>query len=202
LNSPGVWLLAAALAPLLGLALLLWRQFSLEAPQVPLAEVPPSCPGLCFLSHRAHRRFPFQHLFIRITPQDPAWPARRPDLFSRRDAAGRPYCTLGAGPKDGNLFLEFNRGFDLRDPASFTEAIPCRDLAEENARIASLLASHAAYGQALPFAACSRVSGPGYNCNSMMRSLADRAGVPTPAFARHMLLCPGTGRPLPPTAFS
>jgi hypothetical protein len=187
---------------LLGLpGALLWRLYSLEAPRIPLPPRPPSRPGLWYCSHRADVRFPFQHLFIRITPSDGAWAARRPDLFSRRDDAGRPYCTLGAGPRDGKLYLEFNRAFDLGDPVGFEEAVPCRDGAEENARISALLDAAGAYGQTLEFAAWSRVSGPGYNCNSMIRTLAERAGQPLPVFAGHALLCPGIGRGLPGSAF-
>jgi len=180
---------------------LLWRLYSLEAPRVPLPPRPPSRPGLWYCSHRADVRFPFQHLFIRITPSDAGWAGRRPDLFGQCDADGLPYCTLGAGPRDGKLFLEFNRGYDLRDPVGFEEAIACRDAVEENARLSALLDAAAAYGQSLEFAAWSRISGPGYNCNSMIRELAERAGQPGPGFARHTLLCPGIGRGLPKSAF-
>ena len=194
--------LVLALLPLLGgTGALLWRLHSLEAPRVPLPPRPPSRPGLWYCSHRADVRFPFQHLFIRITPSDGAWAARRPDLFGQSDADGTPYCTLGAGPRDGKLFLEFNRAYDLRDPVGFEEAIPCRNVGEENARISALLDAAGAYGQSLDFAAWSRISGPGYNCNSMIRELAERAGLPGPGFARHFLLCPGIGRGLPKTAF-
>jgi hypothetical protein len=181
--------------------ILLWRLYSLEAPRVPLPPRPPSRPGLWYCSHRADARFPFQHLFIRITPPDGGWAARRPDLFSQWDADGTPYCTLGAGPRDGKLFLEFNRAYDLHDPVGFEERIPCRDAAEEDARISALLDAAGAYGQSLAFAAWSRISGPGYNCNSMIHELALRAGQPGPAFARHTLLCPGIGRGLPKAAF-
>ncbi|HTA16479.1 MAG TPA: hypothetical protein VK786_01885 [bacterium] len=180
---------------------LLWRLYSLEAPRVPLPPRPPSRPGLWYCSHRADVRFPFQHLFIRITPSESAWAVRRPDLFGQSDADGTPYCTLGAGPREGKLFLEFNRSYDLRDPVSFEEPIPCRDAVEENARISALLDAAGAYGQSLEFAAWSRISGPGYNCNSMIHELAGRAGLPGPDFARHFLLCPGIGRGLPKTAF-
>lgn len=181
---------------------LLLRLFSLEAPQVPLGPHPPSRPGLWYCSHRATRGIPFQHLFIRLTPADPAWALRRPDLFRTVDGAGRRYCTLGAGPKEGKLFLEFNRSYDLGDPVSFEEPLPGPVGDEENARIAALLASFDAYDQSLEFAAWSRVSGPGYNCNSMTASLARRAGMPGPGFARHRFLCPGLGRRLPKEAFS
>jgi hypothetical protein len=184
------------------LALLLGRLFSLEAPQVPLPESPPSRPGLWYLSHRAHRKFPFQHLFLRITPTDPGWALQRPDLFCGRDAEGRPYCTLGAGPRDGKLALAFNRPTDLRDPVSFEEPIPCSGLEQENARIAALVRAFGDYSQELPFAAFSRVSGPGYNCNSMSRELARRAELPPPGFAAHFLLCPGIRRGLPREAFA
>jgi hypothetical protein len=161
--------------------LLLWRLYSLEEPRIPLPPRPPSRPGLWYCSHRADVRFPFQHLFIRITPSDGAWAARRPDLFGHSDADGTPYCTLGAGPRDGKLFLEFNRAYDLRDPVGFEEPILCRNADEENAHISALLDAAGAYGQSLEFAAWSRISGPG--------------------FARHTLLCPGIGRGLPKTAF-
>jgi hypothetical protein len=156
---------------------------------------------LWYLSHRADRRFPFQHLFLRITPANGAWAEKRPDLFRQRDAEGRVYCTLGAGPKEGKLRLEFNRGFDLGDPLSFAEPIASRGGPEEDARIAALLESFDAYGQDLDFAAVSRLTGPGYNCNSMVRSLAERAGMPPPHFARHPFLCVGLGRALPQGAF-
>lgn len=119
----------------------------------------------------------------------------------RRDDTGRPFCTLGAGPRAGLLHLEFNRAYDLGDPASFEEDIPCRDLREENARIAALLEAAEAYGQGLAFAAWSRISGPGYNCNSMITELGQRASLPRPAFTRYFLLCPGIGTGLPTDAF-
>jgi hypothetical protein len=192
-------LLILSLPALLGA--LLWRLYSLEAPRIPLPPRPPSRPGLWYCSHRADKRFPFQHLFIRITPADRGWASRRPDLFRNTDEAGRPYCTLGAGPRDGKLFLGFNRAFDLGDPVGFEEAIPCLDDGQESVRIAALLDAAEAYGQSLDFAAWSRLSGPGYNCNSMIRTLAGRAGLALPAFARHLLVCPGIGRSLPKEAF-
>jgi len=196
----GLFLVSIALPAAL-LAALLWRLFSLEAPQRRQADPPPSRPGLWYQSHRAHRRFPFQHLFIRITPFDPAWARRRPDLFLRRDAEGMPYCTLGAGPRDGRLVLEFNRGYDLGDPVSFEEPIPSSGVAEEDARVDALLAAFGAYTQDLDFAAWSRVSGRGYNCNSMVSSMARRSGMPLPGFARHGFLCPGLGIELPAKSF-
>jgi hypothetical protein len=189
------------LTPVFLAGAILWRLYSLEAPQVRLPEAPPSRPGLWYFGHRADRRFPFQHLFIRITPTDPSWAVSRPDLFCRRDGGGRPYCTLGAGPRGGLLFLEFNRAYDLGDPASFEEAIPSRDLGEENARIAALLEAAESYGQGLAFAAWSRISGSGFNCNSMITELGRRAALPGPQFTRHFLLCPGIGKGLPGDAF-
>ncbi|HTB22960.1 MAG TPA: hypothetical protein VK914_09660 [bacterium] len=195
-------LLLVILTPLALLGALLWRLYSLEAPRIPLPPAPPPRPGLWYCSHRADKRLPFQHLFIRITPTDQGWAGRRPDLFIRRDAAGSSYCTLGAGPRAGKLFLEFNRGFDLGDPVGFEEPIPCADALEENGRISALLEAADAYAQALDFTAWSRISGRGYNCNSMIRALAGRAGLPRPRFGRHLLLCPGLGRGLPPSAFA
>jgi len=195
-------LLLLILTPPALLGALLWRLYGLEAPRSPLPPRPPARPGLWYCSHRADRRFPFQHLFIRLTPSDASWAGRRPDLFSQRDAAGSAYCTLGAGPRDGKLYLEFNRGFDLGDPVGFEEPIPSADSAQENLRIATLLDAADSYGQELEFAAWSRISGRGYNCNSMVRTLAGRSGLPRPRFSRHLLLCPGIGRGLPDTAFA
>jgi len=187
--------------PFLFLGALVWRLRRLEAALHPLPPRPPSRPGLWFLGHRADRRLPFQHLFLRLTPSDDGWAARRPDLFTQVDAQGRFYCTLGAGPQGGKLVLEFNRNFDVHDPVSFEEPCACRDLADENARILALLDAATAYNQALDFTAWSLRTGRGYNCNSMMRALADRAGLDTPKFSRHLLLCPGIERGLPPQAF-
>lgn len=173
----------------------------LEAPRRPLPPEPPSRPGLWFMAHRADRRFPFQHLFLRITPRDPAWAARRPDLFCQVDEGGRTYCTLGAGPRLGKLFLAFNRGYDLGDPVAFEEEAPRLEGGSEDERIAALLDAAQAYRQELEFSAWSRVSGRGYNCNSMVHELAARAALGLPRFARRFLLCPGIGRGLPGDAF-
>ncbi len=190
---------AFAVGLLVGGLLLCLR--ALEAPLVPLPVRPPSRPGIWFMAHRADRRFPFQHLFLRLTPADPAWVQRRPDLFARLDDGGRPYCTLGAGPVAGRLFLEFNRGFDLADPVGFEERAGTEGPGGEDGAIAALLEAAAAYGQGLTFSSLSRISGPGYNCNSMVHELAARAGLGLPRFARVWMLCPGIGRRLPPRAF-
>jgi hypothetical protein len=72
---------------------------------------------------------------------------------------------------------------------------------EENARIEALFKAAEAYGQSLAFTAWTRVSGRGYNCNSMIHALAARAGLDMPRFSRRLMLCPGAGRGLPESAF-
>ncbi|MGH7442956.1 MAG: hypothetical protein ACREKE_09820 [bacterium] len=194
---------------ILGLAVVVFLAFlfCLEAPQIPLPLRPPSRPGLWCMAHRADRRFPFQHLFFRLTPADPSWATHRPDLFSHQDKEGRYYCTLGAGPREGKLFLEFNRHFDLGEPVSFEGALAPTDGGVrgdtdwENLRIEALLVAASAYEQGLGFTAWSRVSGGGYNCNSMIHELAARAEVFLPSFSRIVMLCPGVGKGLPPAAF-
>ena len=193
--SPWVWGPPAAVAGVLA------RLYAIEGRRRVLPPSPPSRPGLWFYAHRAHRLLPFQHFFFRITPTDGHWPKLFPRIFERRDAAGRPYCTLGAGPRDGYLALEFNRKFDLEDPITFEEAVVFRDADEEAAVIEAVLKAALCYDQSLRFAAWSRVTGNGYNCNSMVRELADRAGIPTPAYAWKFMLCPGFGRGLPGRVF-
>jgi hypothetical protein len=184
-------ILVLILAPIGALALLLGWQYSLELPQAYLPPEPPSRSGLWMMSHRAHRKFPFQHLFLRLTPGDQGWAQRRPDLFCHRDDAGRVYATLGAGPKDGKLVLAFNRPTDLGDPVSLEERLPVDGMVAENAAIEALIAAAARYRNHLPFVAWSQISGKGYNCNSLMAALCEDTGLPVADFAKWFLVCPG-----------
>jgi hypothetical protein len=168
-----------------------------EAPQIYQPDLPYSRPGLWFCAHRASRKYSFQHLFIRITPHNPDWVTKHPDLFSGRDDAGLPFCTLGAGPKEGKLFLQFNRRQDLRDPVSFEAAVAC----DEDAAIASLIQSQQRYQQQLAFNAWPPVTGFGYNCNCMISALARGAGLRLPKFASRFMRCPGIERPVPEENF-
>ena len=178
------------------IAVVLSWQYSLEAPQVWLPPAPPSRPGLWMMSHRAHRKLPMQHLFLRLTPQDQSWAQRRPDLFCHMDDAGLVYTTLGAGPepreaKDRKLALAFNRAPDLADPISLEERLPVEGMAAENAAIEALLAAAGRYHNHLSFVAWSQISGKGYNCNSIIAALCEDTGLPLAKFATWFLVCPG-----------
>jgi hypothetical protein len=192
----------ATLAALLlgGIAAILLRLRSLELPQVKPAQNPAPRPGIWFCAHRAKRWITLQHLFLRISPRDPSWAERYPLVFVHKDSMGNPFCTLGAGPFEGRLKLEFNRHYDINDPISFEEPVPFESLEQENGRIATLLASAARYKQGLPFRTLP--SSHGYNCNSIISALALRAGLPLPQFSKTFLLCIGTGTPVPDRDFN
>lgn len=181
---------------LLGMFLRAFLVFG-ELPQVSQAPHWESRPGLWFCTHRAVRKYKYQHLFLRLTPRDPSWAARYPEIFNHRDREGLLFATLGAGPKEGKLFLEFNRGFDLKDPVSFEKESLSKDLDTENRRVESLLTNAAAYKQLLSFSAWGPYSGFGYNCNAMISSLAFLAGMRLPWFCHRFMLCPGIYRSVP-----
>jgi hypothetical protein len=189
----GFGVFAGLLILMVARAFFAWAELPQTPPQFP-AELRP---GLWFCSHRARRAFKYQHLFIKITPSDPSWEQKYPALFKTRDAAGKAYATLGAGPKEGKLALEFNRSFDLKDPVSFEAPCLSKDIEEENRRIEALLRASDTYQNQLPFNAWGPFTGPGYNCNSMMSALADQAKMPRPRFAFRFMLCPGIFRPVP-----
>ena len=168
-----------------------------EAEQIYQPEPPHSRPGLWFCAHRASRKYSFQHLFIRVTPRNPDWAIKHPELFSGKDAAGLPFCTLGAGPKEGKLFLQFNRRQDLRDPVSFEETIPLDSQVDEDRVIAKLIEAHKYYQQQLAFNAWPPFTGLGYNCNCMISALARDAGLALPKFSLRFMRCPGIGRAVP-----
>ena len=189
-------LILLVVAPALVLAGLLAWQYSLEAPQAWLPAAPPSRPGLWMMGHRAHRKLPMQHLFLRLTPEDQSWAQRRPDLFCHTDDAGLVYATLGAGPepresKDRKLALAFNRAPDLGDPISLQERLPVEGPAAENAAIEALIAAAGRYHNHLPFVVWSQITGKGYNCNSIISALCEDSGVPMARFSKWFLLCPG-----------
>jgi hypothetical protein len=189
------------LAALLFLAFILIRLFSLEAPQTRQPVQPAHRPGIWFCSHRARRYIPFQHMYLKITPRDPSWATRYPLVFVQKDAMGVPFCTLGAGPWEGKLKLEFNRSYDLQDPVSFEEAVPSGSIEQENGRIATLLMTAGRYVNPPDFVVVPGVTGTGYNCNSIMATLAHRAGFPLPEFSDIFLLCIGARAPLPESHF-
>jgi hypothetical protein len=170
-----------------------------EAPQVSQSPHWESRPGIWFCTHRAKRAYKYQHLFIRLTPKDPIWAQRFPELFVQKDREGRPFTTLGAGPKEGKLYLEYNRGYDLNDPVSFEAEAPSQDLAEENRRIEILFVTAKKYPQDLRFSTLGPWTGPGYNCNAMIASLAREAEIPLPAFVYRFMLCAGVIRKVPKT---
>jgi hypothetical protein len=150
------------------------------------------------MSHRADekRAYPFQHMFYRITPRDPRWAARKPELFTRRDASGQAYCTLGAGPVEGLLTVGFNRPWDLEIPISFEAPAADCTVEEENRRIEALIASARAYNNRVRFSSWPPVNGPGHNCNGLMAALAMSSGMELPAFTRTFMLAPGCERPV------
>ena len=195
-------LILATLSALIfaGLGAILLRLHSLELPQARPPKNPAPRPGIWFCAHRAKRWISLQHMFIRVTPRDPSWAERYPLVFVHQDSMGTPFCTLGAGPFQGRLKLEFNRHFDINDPISFEEPVPFESLEQENGRIATLLASAARYKQDLPFRTLPGLHG--YNCNSMIAALAHRAGLPLPRFSETFLLCVGTGDPVPDRHFN
>ena len=179
----------------------LWRLRRAEGKLTPLPQPPPSRPGLWMMSHRADKRLPLQHLFLRLTPNNGRWERERPDLFAQRDDAGRAYCTLGAGPVDGKLVLAFNRPPDLGDPISFEEALPLAGPDAENRAVEALLARAAQYPNHLAFRNWSRVTGRGFNCNSMMAALLRDCGLPWPRFVRIHMCCVGYRQRVPKRAF-
>lgn len=169
----------------------------LELPQQAQSANPAPRPGIWFCAHRALRSVPFQHMYLKLTPKDPSWAERYPLIFCRRDSMGAPFCTLGAGPAEGMLRLEFNRAHDLEDPVSFEEACPSQNIEEENGRIASILMCANNYKKQLPFSAVLEGEERGYNCNSICSAIAKRSGLPLPAFSKITWLCYGVKRPLP-----
>jgi hypothetical protein len=192
-------LLLAGAAFLGGLLLYLFR---LELPQKRQLQQPAPRPGIWFCAHRAHRKFPFQHLYFKVTPRDPSWVERYPNIFLNKDSMGTPFFTLGAGPWEGMLKLEFNRGYDLNDPVSFEEASACESIEQENGRIASLLVCAAKYQKRLHFRTLPHFSSEGGNCNSIVAAIAHRSGIPLPAFCKTFMLCIGIGKPVPDSSIS
>jgi hypothetical protein len=189
-----------ALPPLyVGLAL--WRLRVAEGTLRALPQPPPSRPGLWMMAHRADKRLPLQHLFMRLTPSDDRWARERPDLFGHRDAAGLAYCTLGAGPVAGLLVLAFNRPTDLADPISFEEALPLAGPDAENRSIQALITRAGQYPNHLRFSNWTRVTGRGFNCNSIMASLVKDCGLPWPRFVRIHWLAVGYHQRVPKKAF-
>lgn len=182
-------------------AVVLWRLRVAEGCLKPLTQPPPSRPGLWMMAHRADKRFPLQHLFLRLTPSHERWARERPDLFAQRDDAGRAYCTLGAGPVDGKLVLAFNRVPDLTDPIGFEEALPLAGPDAENRAVEALLARAAQYPNHLAFRNWTRVTGRGFNCNSMMAALLRDCGLPWPRFVRIHMLCVGYRQRVPKREF-
>jgi hypothetical protein len=189
-------LLCIVVLLLLGMFLRAFIVFG-ELPQISQSPHWVSRPGLWFCTHRASRKYKYQHLFLRLTPRDPSWAIRYPEIFKHRDKEGLPFATLGAGPREGKLFLEFNRGYDLHDPVSFEKESPSKDLETENRRLESLLANAAAYKQTLRFSTWGPYTGVGYNCNAMISSLVFLAGMPLPWFCHRFMLCPGIYRSVP-----
>ncbi len=173
-----------------------------EAPQVFVDGVPPHRLGVWLMAHRASRSYPFQHLFIRITPRDPKIIKKYPQLFTWRDAKGHAYATLGAGPLADKLRLEFNRQPDLRDPISYEAPGAMVDEKIENRLIEALLADARAYDQERPFTTWSPFGGKGYNCNALISALLARQGLHPATFARPLLRCAGLYRPVPNKYFS
>jgi hypothetical protein len=198
MNLTAVILLA--LVPLY-VALVLWRLRAAEGRLAPLTQPPPSRPGLWMMAHRADKRLPMQHLFFRLTPSDERWSLERPDLFAQRDDAGRAYCTLSAGPQDGRLVLAFNRVQDLTDPISFAEALPLAGPDAENRAIRALILRSGQYGQHLRFSNWTRITGTGFNCNSMMASLVRDCGLPWPRFVKKHMLAVGFHQRVPKREF-
>jgi hypothetical protein len=193
-------MLALAIALLLLVNLLLLLQiwlYSLEAPQIRQPEHPFPEPGIHFCSHRAKRWIPFQHMYFKISPRDSRWAQSHPKVFSRRDSSGKAWCTLGAGPRKGRLWLAFNRNFDVADPVSFQEAVLLPSIEEENRVITALLNAAGSYTNNLAFSVLPSIARGGYNCNSMIAALAASAGIGLPRFAGVFLHCLGTGRKVP-----
>jgi len=181
--------------------LVLWRLRLAEGRLKPLPQPPPSRPGLWMMSHRVHPKVPLQHLFLRLTPSDERWIRQRPDLFCQRDAAGRYYCTLGAGPQGGKLVLAFNRPTDLADPISFEEALPLAGHDAENRSIQALIDRAAQYPNHLPFSNWTRVTGRGFNCNSLMAALVKDCGLPWARFVKKHMLAVGYHQRVPKKEF-
>ncbi len=171
-----------------------------EGPKVYQPDPSQSRPGIWYCAHRARREYSFQHLYLKVTPTDQSWASRRPDVFTQRDAAGSAFFTLGAGPKDGKLSLEFNRTPDLHDPVSFEERLDV-EAKEEERCIQALLDASSLYHDQVVFTTLHGIQGPGYNCNSMMAGLTRQAGMPLPKFSRRFMLCVGIGTPLPEREF-
>lgn len=189
---------AAALVAVLALGIFLWHLHSLELPQNRQLRQPAPRIGIWFCAHRARRWIPFQHMYLKITPRDPSWAARYPDIFKNTDSNGAAFCSLGAGPSEARMLrLEFNRHFDLEDPVSFEEQVRLQSIEQENGCIASVLASAASYRGDLEFTTLHGLMGHGYNCNSMMAAVAERSGFGLPGFSGVTLLCIGAGNPVP-----
>jgi hypothetical protein len=195
------WLALAAAFPAF-LAWLLLHLFRMELPQKRQLEQPAPRPGIWICAHRASRKFPFQHMYFKVTPRDPSWATRYPDVFVHKDSMGTPFFTLGAGPFEGMLRLEFNRGYDLKDPVSFEEACPSESVDQENGRIASMLVCAAKYQSRLPFATLPHFNVGGFNCNSMVSAIATRSGIPLPSFSKIIFLCVGISKPVPDSSIS
>lgn len=193
----------ALIAAGLGIALLALLQHlrNLEAPFKELPQPPPSRPGIWMMAHRADLKYPFQHLFLRLTPTDQTWVQRHPDLFCNVDDAGLAYATVGAGPLYGKLVLAFNRPTDLGDPIRFEEELFHHDVEMEDASISGMLVITRRYADHLDFSTWSQVTGKGYNCNSMIAALCRHTGLPLARFTRVLLLTPGIERPVPAKDF-
>jgi len=94
---------------------------------------PPPAPhtGIFAQAHSAVALTPFEHLSLRIIPQNQTWVQLRPSYFRRDPADGLWFSTIGAGPGPnadvgrcfGTLTSDVNRDSDVNDPILFFERL-------------------------------------------------------------------------------
>ena len=135
---------------------------------------------------------PAMHALIRITPDNQdRW--KDDPRFKLRDANGRAYMTLGAGPIGPRLVSEHNRDRDTRPHAQGVVIVP--GPAGEDALIEKLLELDGHYSDQLQYALSGFI---GHNSNSYVAGLLRAAGL---AVAKPSGWLPGWNNPVSAHSF-